>query len=52
MRRSNTKIKAIWTTLKETKFKESPMRFPGLDGAKGLLVLMVYRPLNFWTKRG
>lgn len=41
MKKSNVKIKAIWTTLKETKFKDLPIRFPGLDGAKGLLVLMV-----------
>ncbi|WP_439505591.1 acyltransferase family protein [Sediminibacterium sp.] len=41
MKKTNAKIKAIWTTLKESKFIESPIRFPGLDGAKGLLVLMV-----------
>ena len=41
MKKSIAKIGTIWTTLKETKFKESPIRFPGLDGAKGLLVLMV-----------
>ena len=41
MEKSNSKIKTIWTTLKVTKFRESPIRFPGLDGAKGLLVLMV-----------
>lgn len=41
MKKSIAQIGTVWNTLKETKFRESPIRFPGLDGAKGLLVLMV-----------
>lgn len=41
MKKSIAKIGTFWTTLKETKFRDSPIRFPGLDGAKGLLVLIV-----------